>query len=64
MKVQSVAALVTVMAILFIMAVASEVFIDDFLEPSSMFGYLILTTLISGLTASVVVEKINAKILD
>ena len=64
MHVQSVASLFIVTAVLFIFAVASEVFVDDVMKPRTIFGYLVITTLITGIIASVVVEKINAKILD
>ena len=64
MRVQSLASLFVVVAILFIMAVAAEVFVDGFMKPSSLFGYLIITTLVAGVLASVIVEKINAKVLE
>jgi hypothetical protein len=64
MRVQSLASLFVVVAILFIIAVAAEVFVDDFMKPSSLFGYLILTTMINGVLASVIVHEINAKILE
>lgn len=63
MKLRTVADLFIVMAILFIMAVAAEVFIDDFLHPQSLFTYLLLTALISGLAATAAVEKLGAKVL-
>tara|TARA_B110000967_G_C18663781_1_gene449509 strand:+ start:172 stop:330 length:159 start_codon:yes stop_codon:yes gene_type:complete len=52
------------MAILFVIAVASEIFIEDHMKPSSLFGYLIITTMFSGVLSSVIVEKIDAKILE
>lgn len=64
MRVQSLASLFVVMAILFVMAVAAEVFVVDFMKPSSLFGYLIVTTLITGILASAIIEKVNAKILE
>lgn len=64
MRVQSIASLFIVVAILFIMAVAAEVIVDDFMKPPSLFSYLIITTMITGVLASVIVEKINAKILE
>jgi len=63
MRVQPLTSLFIIMAILFVMAVASEVFVDDIMKPSSLFGYLIITTLITGILATVIVEKVNAKIL-
>ncbi len=59
MRPRSVAAILIVTAVLFVMAVASEVFIVDLLHPTSLFGYLILTTLGSGLMASIVLERFN-----
>jgi hypothetical protein len=64
MRVQSLATLFIVMSILFLMAVAAEVFVDGFMKPSSLFGYLIITTMTTGVLASVIIEKINAKILN
>ena len=64
MLVKSVASLFIVTAILFVFAVGSEIFIDDFMKPRTLFGYLIVSTLITGIVASVVIEKIDAKILD
>lgn len=64
MRVQALASLFVVMAILFIMAVAAEVFVDSFMKPASLFGYLIITTMITGVLASVIVKKINAGILE
>ena len=64
MRVQSLASLFIVIAILFVMAVAAEVFIDDFMKPSSLFGYLTISTLITGVLATAIVEKINVKILE
>lgn len=63
MKLRTAANLFIVVAVLFVMAVASEVFIDDFLHPRSLFVYLLLTALISGLTATAVVERLGAKVL-
>jgi phage-related holin len=63
MRVQSVASLFVVVAILFIMAVAAEVFVGGFMQPSSLFSYLIVTTLITGVLASVIIQKIDAKLL-
>jgi hypothetical protein len=39
------------MAIYYIMAVAAEVFIDDFVKPQSLFTYLLFSTLITGVAA-------------
>lgn len=55
MQVRTFSALCIVMAVLLIFAVAAEVFIDDYIEPRSMFAYLVLGTLITG-TASLMVD--------
>jgi hypothetical protein len=64
MRVRSAATLYLVVAILFIIAVATEVFIVDLMHPMSTFSYFVLTTLLSGVLASIVVERIDAKLLD
>ena len=63
MRVKSVASLYVVLAILFIMAVAAEVFVDAFVRTSSLFNYLLVTTIVTGVITSAIVEKVNAKIL-
>ena len=55
MRVRTFAVLLVVMAIYFIMAVASEVFIDDFIRPQSLFTYLLLSTIITS-TAALTVD--------
>lgn len=64
MRVQSFATLYLVMAILFVVAVATEAFVDDVMRPSTVFGFLAISTLISGLTTTIVTEKLNAQILQ
>ena len=51
MRVRTISILFIIMAIYFIMTVASEVFIDDFVKPSSMFVYLLLSTFLTGIAA-------------
>ena len=63
MRVKSFSSLFIIMAILFVIAVAAEVFVRD-LRPSSLFEYLIISTLITGIFASAIIEKIDAKILE
>jgi antibiotic biosynthesis monooxygenase (ABM) superfamily enzyme len=60
MRATTPAALFIVMAILYILAVASQVFSSDFLQTSSVFSSLLISTLVSGALASVVIEKIDA----
>lgn len=63
MRARAASSLLIVMAILIIMAVVSEVFVDDFLRPSSLFGYLLVSTMATGILATAIVEKIDARIL-
>ena len=51
MRVRTIAVLYLIMAIYFIMTVAAEVFVDDFVKPSTMFGSLLLGTLITSFAA-------------
>lgn len=51
MRVRTFSVLFIVMAIYYIMTVAAEVFIDDFVKPQSLFTYLIISTLITGIAA-------------
>jgi hypothetical protein len=51
MRVRTISVLFIVTAIYFIMAVAAEVFIDDFIRPQSLFAYLLVSTLITGVAA-------------
>jgi len=44
------------------MSVIGEIVIEDVLHPPYLFGYLLMTTLISGGMASLIVEKIGVKI--
>lgn len=62
MRVRTLSALFVVVAILFIFAVGSKVFVDGFMEPQTLFGYLVFSTLTTGVLASVVVESINSRI--
>lgn len=64
MRVQSFAALCVVVSILFIMAVASEVFINGVMQPSSAFGYLLLSTTISGVLTAIILAKIDDHIAN
>jgi hypothetical protein len=64
MRVQTFAALCVVVSILFIMAVASEVFINGVLHPASAFGYLLLSTTISGVLTSVILAKIDERVAN
>lgn len=63
MRVQSYATLYLVVAILFVVAVATEAFVDDVMRPTTVFGFLAISTLLSGLTTTVITEKLGAQIL-
>ena len=42
------------MAIYFIISVAAEVFVDDFVKPRSLFTYLLISSLITSIAALMV----------
>jgi len=48
-----------VMSILFIIAIATEIFLADEFKPKSLFGYLLINTIISGIISSIVLENLN-----
>jgi hypothetical protein len=54
MKIRTITVLMLVMAIYFIMAISTEIIIDDFIKPHSVFTYLLITTLITGLAATII----------
>lgn len=56
MRVPSATALMIITAICFIVAVAAEVFIDDYIRPSSMFGYILVSTVLTGFATMAVVN--------
>jgi hypothetical protein len=64
MRVKSLATLLIVIAILLIMAVTSEVFVNDVMHTNSLFGYLVVSVLIGGLVTTAIFEKMNTKILE
>jgi len=51
MRVRTFSVLFILMAIYYIMAVVTEVFVDDFIKPRSLFTYLLVSTLITGIAA-------------
>lgn len=59
MRIQTLTSLFIVMAVLFVMAVASQVFVDDVLKPASLFGVLVVSTFFTGNVASWITEKIG-----
>lgn len=44
--------LLLTLAVVFIMAVATEVFVDDFVRPRSLFAYLLVSSLITCIAAT------------
>lgn len=59
----SVAALLLIIAILFIVAVAARVIADDTIRPASTFAYLLVSTALTGTLTTVLIEKVNARVL-
>lgn len=51
MRLRSLSALLLVVAVCFVLAVAAEVFVDDFVRPRSLFAYLLASTLVTALAA-------------
>ena len=51
MRIRTISVLFIVTAIYFIIAVAAEVFIDDFIKPQSLFSYLLISTILTGFAA-------------
>ena len=54
MKVRMFSVLFILIAIYYIIAVAAEVFVDDFVKPHSLFTYLLVSSLITGIAAFVI----------
>ena len=51
MRVRTFSVLALLVAIYLIIAVASEVFVDDYVKPQTMFAYLVLGTLLTGIAS-------------
>lgn len=51
MRIRTLSVLLLVVAIYYIMTVATEVFVDDFIRPQSLFSYLLISTLIATIAA-------------
>ena len=51
MRISTFTALFIVVAIYFLMAVAAEVFVDDFVKPGSLFVYILVGTVVTSLAA-------------
>lgn len=53
---------VIIISILFIITIAVEIFLEDDFKPKSLFGYLLLNTLLSGIISTIILERLNTKI--
>ena len=62
MRVRGLATFFLVMTILLVMAVASEVYVQKYAKPRSLFGALALTTLIGGTISVIILENLGAKV--
>ena len=51
MRVRTFSVLFILMALYLVVTVAAEVFIDDYVKPQSMFTYLVLSTLLTGIAS-------------
>ena len=54
MRVRTFSILFVLMALFLVFAVAAEVFIDDYLQPHSMFTYLVASTFLTGLASLII----------
>jgi hypothetical protein len=55
---------VIIISILFIITIAVEIFLEDDFKPKSLFGYLLLNTILSGIISTVILERLNTKITE
>ena len=51
-----------IISILFIITIAVEIFLEDDFKPKSLFGYLLLNTVLSGIISTVILEQLNTGI--
>jgi len=63
MEYKSAATIMILLAILVIIAIAGRVFEAHYFRTRSIFATILFTALVSGLVSSIIVEKIDAKIL-
>jgi len=63
MNADALSALLVIVAILFVMAVSSEILVGDELRDRNLFGYLFVSTLVFGVVTTLLIEKIDARIL-
>lgn len=62
MRVRSVSTLLLIIAILLVLAVGTNIFVDGIDHPLSFFASIVATTLIAGISATLIIEKIDAKV--
>jgi len=62
-RLKSLIAILLVVSILFIFAVATQVFMGDFIQTNSLFVYMLFSSVVTGLISSILIEKIDVKIL-
>ena len=51
-----------IISILFIITIAVEIFLEDDFKPKSLFGYLLLNTVLSGIISTVILEQLDTGI--
>jgi len=51
-----------IISILFIITISIEIFLEDDFKPKSLFGYLLLNTVLSGIISTIILEKLDTKI--
>lgn len=51
-------------AVLFVIAVASEIFIADQLRPRTQFGYFLVTVILGGIGGALLLESMGARLTD
>ena len=59
---QTAAAVLLVLAVLFIISIATEVLIADQIRPRNEIGYIFLTVLLGGLGGGALLEAMGARI--
>lgn len=64
MRKRSISSLLIIISILLIVAVITEIVLDDIVEPKTLFGVILFNALVSGVIASIIIEKLDARILS
>ena len=63
MQTRSLSSLFIILAILFIMAIAAHIYVDEFMGVSAVFVNLLLVTIVTGIMTTAIIEKIDLRIL-